>query len=408
MEVTNYFTAQDDELFKLWKLSQIKRGRPKHLGIAPPEFIISKFPIGLWSYTKSMQKYSEIMKECGIDQMSNEEIFKEFNNLMKNYCNAESEYHEPAQIKANGPVLPRLEGDIDLDKVSEALAMYFSTPYSLYEIAFKTKIQKSQLAYYIRYLKQHKRYNDNASSKSDRKRNRKITSMVVEEIKEIISSRQYSQFTISSIQNKFNSGKNEAERISKSTCRKILKTDLNLSYKRWNIVAPQTLTSENMRWYFESAAFLSKMRKERVEVIFFDGFSLDTRKFRFYHWSTKGKPAYLSINDSQFHMSFLIGISKERIYGIMGVKGITNSSVIISYLTELLTQRNKDKNFKKKPFMLWMDNASVHVSESTQKFLSKCKLRAVTIAARWPSLNPAEKLIAWFKALINKQSKSGR
>ena len=75
-----------------------------------------------------MQKYSESMKECGIDQMSNKEIFKEFNNLMKNDCNAESEYHEPAQVKANGPVLPRLEGDIELDKVSEALAMYFSTP----------------------------------------------------------------------------------------------------------------------------------------------------------------------------------------------------------------------------------------------------------------------------------------
>ena len=58
--------------------------------------------------------------------------------------------------------------------------------------------------------------------------------------------------------------------------------------------------------------------------------------------------------------------------------------------------------------MLWMDNASVHVSEFTQNFLSKCKLRAVTIEARLSSLNPAEKLITWFKALINKQSKSGR
>ena len=150
------------------------------------------------------------------------------------------------------------------------------------------------------------------------------------------------------------------------------------------------------------------MKKERVEVIFFDGFSLDTRKLRFYHWSTKGKPAYLSINDSQFQMSFLIGISKERIYGIMGVKGATDSTVIIAYLTELLSQRNQDQRFKDKPFILWMDNASVHVSKSTQKFLLNCKLRAVTIAARCPSLNPAEKLIAWFKVLINKQSKSGR
>ena len=112
------------------------------------------------------------------------------------------------------------------------------------------------------------------------------------------------------------------------------------------------------------------MRKVRVEVIFFDGFSLDTRKLRFYHWSTKGKPAYLSINDNQFQMSFLIWILKERIYGIVGVKGATDSTVIIAYLTEFLSQRNQDQRFKDKPFILWMYNASVHVSKSTKNLFS--------------------------------------
>ena len=205
-----------------------------------------------------------MIKVCGIDQMSNEEIFKEFSDLMKNDDNEEPEFIERAQIEPNGPVLHRLEGGVSLDRISEALAIYFSTSYSLFDVAFKTNIQKNQLDYYIKYLKQHRRNNDNTYYQSIRKRDRKITLMDVEEIKEIIELNQYSQFTISSIWNDFNAEKNEEEQLSKSTCRKILKRDLNLSYKRWNIVAPQTLSNENMRWYFESVAFMSKMRKKEL------------------------------------------------------------------------------------------------------------------------------------------------
>ena len=79
-------------------------------------------------------------------------------------------------------MLPRLEGCVSLNRISEALAIYFSTSYSLFDVALKTNIQKNQLAYYIRYLKQHKRNNDNTYFQSIRKRDRKITSMDVEEI----------------------------------------------------------------------------------------------------------------------------------------------------------------------------------------------------------------------------------
>ena len=101
-------------------------------------------------------------------------------------------------------------------------------------------------------------------------------------------------------------------------------------------------------------------------------------------------------------MSFIIGISRERIYGLMGVKGATDSVVIVSYLSDMLKQRNADPNLKDKPFVLSMDNASVHVSEKTQKFLARARLRAIAITTSCPSLNPTEKIIDLFKTLLVK------
>ena len=86
----------------------------------------------------------------------------------------------------------------------------------------------------------------------------------------------------------------------------------------------------------------------------------------------------------------------------MGVIGATDSVVIVSYLSDMLKQRKANPNLKDKPFVLSIDNASVHVSETTQKFLARARLRAITITTRCPSLNPAEKIIALFKTLLIK------
>ena len=59
--------------------------------------------------------------------------------------------------------------------------------------------------------------------------------------------------------------------------------------------------------------------------------------------------------------------------------------------------RKADPNLKDKPFILSMDNASVHVSEKTQIFLARARLRAITITPRCPSLNLAEKLLLYLQ-----------
>ena len=230
--------------------------------------------------------------------------------------------------------------------------------------------------------------------KENKRRSRKRTQNVIKEIEDLILSKRYSKFTISSIQKEFNSQTENSDQISISICRRILKEDLKYSYKRCSTVSLKTLTPENIRWYYESVALLSKMKQEDVEIIFLDGFSLDTRKWRFYLWSPRGEPSFLSRIENEFHMSFVIGISRIRVYGIMGVIGSTDPNIIEHFISEMLLQRNKDQSAKRKLFILCMDNASVHISKGIQNFLLKSKIRATTIAARCPSLNPTVKLIA--------------
>ena len=74
----------------------------------------------------------------------------------------------------------------------------------------------------------------------------------------------------------------------------------------------------------------------------------------------------------------------------------------------MLKHRKADPNLKDKPFILSMNNASVHASEKMQKFLARARLRAITITPRCPSLNLAEKIIALFTTLLVKEWKSRR
>ena len=405
MKTTNYYVGQDGEQLSLRILQKPKKGRPKRLGINTEGMIINLIPAGLCSFSATRTKYMKMLEVWGIEKMSNEEIFKEFHDQYWIARGKEAEQHYITKPPRNEPILAAFDTNISLLAISDALALYFCANYSLEEVSIKTKIPKNLLAHHIRYLKFCKRFTDNLESKTTRRRNKKRISKVIQEIGDIIKSKLYLKFTISSIQEEFNAINADNSKISRSTWRRVLTWDLKFSYKKWGITPFRALTSESTRWYFESAALFSKMKQQGIEIIFFDGFSLDMRSLILYHWSKRGISAYLALGDSKFHMSFIIGLSNLKIYGLLGVEGITNSSIVIKYLSEMISHRNNDLRFKQKPFLLWMDNASVHVSFECQAFLTQRKLRAVTITLRCPSLNPTEKLIACFKKPIVEPAK---
>ena len=68
-------------------------------------------------------------------------------------------------------------------------------------------------------------------------------------------------------------------------------------------------------------------------------------------------------------MGFIVGLSSEVVYGVMGVKGTTTSAIFVSYLKELtlhIESRNRSPESK---YVLFWDNASYHKSESVKRFL---------------------------------------
>ena len=160
MEITNYYTAQVEEQLTLRKFGRTRRGRPKRLGIADDDSIISKFPIGLWSYTRAPQKYTKLLEVWGIDKLSNKNIFDEFKALTKNSLKTPLKVHKSSWLIKNIPDLPNFKDNITIEEISEALSMYFSSSYSLDKIAFKYKVQKDILSHHIQYLKQVKHFKD--------------------------------------------------------------------------------------------------------------------------------------------------------------------------------------------------------------------------------------------------------
>ena len=70
------------------------------------------------------------------------------------------------------------------------------------------------------------------------------------------------------------------------------------------------------------------MKQEGVIVIFFDGFSFNTRKLKFYNWSRRGTSAIILQNESEFDMSFMIALLNERVYSLLGIKGYSNADII--------------------------------------------------------------------------------
>ena len=89
-----------------------------------------------------------------------------------------------------------------------------------------------------------------------------------------------------------------------------------------------------------------------MQIIGLDAQHESPFQFYIYHWSPRGEPSFLSWIENEFHMSFVIGISSIRVYGIMGVVGSTDSNIIEHFISEMLLQRNKDQSAKRKPFIL--------------------------------------------------------
>ena len=126
------------------------------------------------------------------------------------------------------------------------------------------------------------------------------------------------------------------------------------------------------------------------------------RHSSFRGWCVRVHIGYIRQPIESFNMSFVWAISTRRHYGLFGINGVNNSQIVKLNIQELFIERNKEKGIRSQPFVLVLDNSSVHVSEISQSFYKSTKISVLTIPKYSPFLNTAEKLIGSIKKNIEK------
>ena len=195
----------------------------------------------------------------------------------------------------------------------------------------------------------------------------------------------------------------EVKPISDTTVRRWMKRDLRMSFKKLERKNLNMFTPHKIRSFFESAAIQLKLEELRVEQIYIDEFSVNARHSNLYGWSKRGEKGHLRLHSDNFTMSFVVAVSSLAVYGVMGTKKTMNAELIEYFIREMLDCRNHQKENVNRPFVIVMDNATVHTSSSMGSFLKKTGVGAVTITPYSPVLNPCEKVINAVKLFIKQK-----
>ena len=161
----------------------------------------------------------------------------------------------------------------------------------------------------------------------------------------------------------------ELSNHSKPTIGKSLRTQHEISYRKFSRAVPKTLTEDSHRKMMETAAIMSHLEHQMIEVIFIDEFTVSGRSYKPYGWSKISQKGWKKIWDSNFSMGFIIGFSGRCMYGTMGIKGTTTSTIFAFYMSRLLDHIESSRSSEYSRYALWCDNASYHKTEQVHNLL---------------------------------------
>ena len=175
---------------------------------------------------------------------------------------------------------------------------------------------------------------------------------------------------------------------------------MKLSYKKFSKANPKNFDYENILRILKSACLLLKLNHSSYEVLCIDEFSFDTRKTNYYGWGPKNSKLYISKIPEWFTISFVVGFSIQRYYGVIGKVDSINSNVIIKYIKSWINQFQVDCKSKTSNVIIVSDNATIHKSNLVKNAIAKWKISLITIVPYWPFLNPIESYIGIVKSKI--------
>lgn len=92
---------------------------------------------------------------------------------------------------------------------------------------------------------------------------------------------------------------------------------------------PLCITEKHKLKFAESSYLQFQLERNRVEIIYFDEFSINDRLNNVRGWSEKGQKAYCTLGDDAFKMTFIVGFSKSNFYGVVGSNRAIDSMGVI-------------------------------------------------------------------------------
>ena len=126
--------------------------------------------------------------------------------------------------------------------------------------------------------------------------------------------------------------------MSQSTILRVMKKKLRLSYKKLSKTNPKNFDYENITRILKSASLLTRLCNTFTEVLYIDEFSFNARKVNYYGWSPVNSKWYISKIPESFTISFIVGLSVQRYYGIIGKVGAIDSIIVSKYLKWCIDQ----------------------------------------------------------------------
>ena len=156
---------------------------------------------------------------------------------------------------------------------------------------------------------------------------------------------------------------------------------------------------ERIRDFIESAYLQIYLEAQGHHLVFIDEFHISMRQVSFYNWSKKGQPAIQIANPDSWVMSFIVGVSWNRVEGILAWTKSITTNIFIKFIKDLIQRFNSVEDSEALPVFI-LDNSSVHVNSKSRKFMDESNIRWVSIPPYSPQLNAAEKLIASIKSKI--------
>ena len=245
-------------------------------------------------------------------------------------------------------------------------------------------------------------------SSSSRRASRKIMTQHSDAIRKFLDEHKGKHITVDKIKLYLNENNIDLPKISDWSIRRILKTKLKYSYKRIWLINKKMFTANYWRLFFESALALMMLESKCYELLYWDEFSINFRQKSIYGWGPRGNYEFQHNYSEEFNMSFIVGFSINRIYGIMRTTSTHHHKSFITFVNHIIDYRTNKLKLSDSKLIFVCDNSSIHKSKEVKEYLNKNSVNVMTIWPYSPALNPAEKMILYIRQKIKLLRSQGK